>query len=133
MADVVHQDALRVTKKIIVSSPRALWRIRIRHKALRVTNTANFARTTRRWWRTWSRSSARKRRSWQPKALLWRTCNSSWRIAVIYLTSLLFLMLYSTNAELTRFCHADAAKLRSTLEGMEKGHASAMDGLNQQL
>jgi hypothetical protein len=42
-------------------------------------------------------------------------------------------MLYSTNAELTRFRHAEAAKLRSTLEGVEKGHAIAMDGLNQQL
>jgi hypothetical protein len=42
-------------------------------------------------------------------------------------------MLYSTNAGLTRFRHADAAKLKSTIEGMEKGHAIAMDGLNQQL
>jgi septal ring factor EnvC (AmiA/AmiB activator) len=42
-------------------------------------------------------------------------------------------VLYSTNAELTRFRHADVAKLRSTLEGVEKGHAIAMDGLNQQL
>jgi hypothetical protein len=42
-------------------------------------------------------------------------------------------MLYSTNAELTRFRHADAAKLKSTLEGVEKGHAIAMDELNQQL
>jgi hypothetical protein len=42
-------------------------------------------------------------------------------------------MLYSTNAELTRFRHADATKLKSTLEGVEKGHAIAMDGLNQQL
>jgi hypothetical protein len=55
------------------------------------------------------------------------------RIAVIYLTSLLSLILYSTNAELARFRHADAAKLKSTLEGMEKGHAIAMDELNQQL
>jgi septal ring factor EnvC (AmiA/AmiB activator) len=46
---------------------------------------------------------------------------------------LLSLTLYSTNAELTRFRHADAAKLKSTLEGVEKGHAIAMDGLNQQL
>jgi hypothetical protein len=42
-------------------------------------------------------------------------------------------MLYSTKAELIRFCHADAVKLKSTLEGVEKGHAIAMDGLNQQL
>jgi hypothetical protein len=42
-------------------------------------------------------------------------------------------MLYSTKAELTRFRHADATKLKSTLEGVEKGHAIAMDGLNQQL
>jgi hypothetical protein len=31
------------------------------------------------------------------------------------------------------FCHADAAKLKSTLEGVEKGHAIAMEGLQQQL
>jgi hypothetical protein len=31
------------------------------------------------------------------------------------------------------FCHADAAKLKSTLEGVEKGHAIAMEGLHQQL
>jgi hypothetical protein len=42
-------------------------------------------------------------------------------------------LLYSTKAELTRFRHADAAKLKATLEGVEKGHAIAMDGLNQQL
>jgi septal ring factor EnvC (AmiA/AmiB activator) len=42
-------------------------------------------------------------------------------------------MLYSTNAKRTRFRHADAAKLKSTLEGVEKGHAIVMDGLNQQL
>jgi septal ring factor EnvC (AmiA/AmiB activator) len=42
-------------------------------------------------------------------------------------------MLYSTKAELTKFRHADVAKLKSTLEGVEKGHAIAMDGLNQQL
>jgi hypothetical protein len=41
MANSIYYDALRVTRKIIVSSPRALWRIRIRHKALRVTNTSN--------------------------------------------------------------------------------------------
>jgi chromosome segregation ATPase len=40
---------------------------------------------------------------------------------------------YSINAELTKFRHADAAKLKSTLEGMKKGHAIAMDGLNEQL
>jgi hypothetical protein len=34
---------------------------------------------------------------------------------------------------LTKFRHADAAKLKSTLEGINKGHAIAMDGLNQQL
>jgi hypothetical protein len=32
---------------------------------------------------------------------------------------------------LTKFRHADAAKLKSTLEEMKKGHAIAMDGLNQ--
>jgi septal ring factor EnvC (AmiA/AmiB activator) len=42
-------------------------------------------------------------------------------------------MLIQSNAELTKFRHADAAKLKSTLEGVEKGHAIAMDGLNQQL
>jgi hypothetical protein len=42
-------------------------------------------------------------------------------------------MLNSTNAQLTRFRHTDATKLKSTLEGVEKGHAIAMDGLNQQL
>jgi hypothetical protein len=31
------------------------------------------------------------------------------------------------------FCHADAAKLKSTLEGVEKGHAIAMEGLQTQL
>jgi hypothetical protein len=31
------------------------------------------------------------------------------------------------------FCHADAAKLKSTHEGVEKGHAIAMEGLQQQL
>jgi hypothetical protein len=31
------------------------------------------------------------------------------------------------------FCHADAAKLKSTLEGVEKGHAIVMEGLQQQL
>jgi hypothetical protein len=31
------------------------------------------------------------------------------------------------------FRHADAAKLKSTLEGVEKGHAIAMEGLQQQL
>jgi hypothetical protein len=31
------------------------------------------------------------------------------------------------------FCHADAAKLKSTLEGVEKGHAIMMEGLQQQL
>jgi hypothetical protein len=55
------------------------------------------------------------------------------RIAVIYLNKFVFLYVYSTNAELTKFCHADAAKLKSTLEGMKKGHAIAMDGLNEQL
>jgi hypothetical protein len=30
------------------------------------------------------------------------------------------------------FCHADAAKLKSTLEGVEKGHAIVMEGLQQQ-
>jgi hypothetical protein len=29
--------------------------------------------------------------------------------------------------------HADAAKLKSTLEGVEKGHAIAMEGQQQQL
>jgi hypothetical protein len=42
-------------------------------------------------------------------------------------------MLYSSKAKLTRFYHADAATLKSTLEGVEKGHAIAMDGLIQQL
>jgi chromosome segregation ATPase len=42
-------------------------------------------------------------------------------------------LLYSTKADLTRFRHADAAKLKATLEGVEKGHAIAIDGLNQQL
>jgi hypothetical protein len=31
------------------------------------------------------------------------------------------------------FRHADAAKLKSTLEGVEKGHAIAMEGLQTQL
>jgi hypothetical protein len=31
------------------------------------------------------------------------------------------------------FRHADAAKLKSTLEGVEKGHVIAMEGLQQQL
>jgi hypothetical protein len=31
------------------------------------------------------------------------------------------------------FRHADAAKLKSTLEGMEKGHAITMEGLQTQL
>jgi hypothetical protein len=31
------------------------------------------------------------------------------------------------------FRHADATKLKSTLEGVEKGHAIAMEGLQQQL
>jgi hypothetical protein len=39
-------------------------------------------------------------------------------------------MLIQSNAEPTRFRHADAAKLKSTLEGVEKGHAIAMDELN---
>jgi septal ring factor EnvC (AmiA/AmiB activator) len=42
-------------------------------------------------------------------------------------------MLIQSSAELTKFHHADAAKLKATLEGVEKGHAIAMDGLNQQL
>jgi septal ring factor EnvC (AmiA/AmiB activator) len=54
------------------------------------------------------------------------------RIAVIYL-KFVFLYAYSIKAELTKFCHAEAAKLKSTLEGVEKGHAVAMDGLQQQL
>jgi hypothetical protein len=53
------------------------------------------------------------------------------RKAVIYLNKFIFLYAYSINAELTKFCHADAAKLKSTLEGVEKGHAIAMDGLNE--
>jgi hypothetical protein len=40
-------------------------------------------------------------------------------------------MIYSTNAELTRFRHADVVKLRSTLEGVEKGHVITMDRLNE--
>jgi hypothetical protein len=31
------------------------------------------------------------------------------------------------------FCHADVAKLESTLEGVRKGHAIAMEDLNTQL
>jgi hypothetical protein len=31
------------------------------------------------------------------------------------------------------FHHADAAKLKSTLEGVERGHAIAMEGLQKQL
>jgi hypothetical protein len=31
------------------------------------------------------------------------------------------------------FRHADAAKLKSTLEGVERGHAIAMEGLQKQL
>jgi hypothetical protein len=42
-------------------------------------------------------------------------------------------MLIQSNSELTKFRHADAAKLKYTLEGMKKGHAIAMDGLNEQL
>jgi glucose-6-phosphate-specific signal transduction histidine kinase len=37
-----------------------------------------------------------------------------------------------TNA-LQSFRHVDAAKLESTLEGVKKGHAIAMEGLNTQL
>jgi hypothetical protein len=55
------------------------------------------------------------------------------RIAVIYLNKFIFCYAYSINAELTKFRHADAAKLKSTLEGMKKGHAIAMDGLNELL
>jgi septal ring factor EnvC (AmiA/AmiB activator) len=77
--------------------------------------------------------SACRRRSWQPKALLWRIYSSSLRIAVIYLNRFVFFYAYSINAELTKFRHADAAKLKSTLEGMKKGHAIAMDGLKEQL
>jgi septal ring factor EnvC (AmiA/AmiB activator) len=39
----------------------------------------------------------------------------------------------SINAELTNLRHADAAKLKSIIEGMKKGHGIAMDGLNEQL
>jgi hypothetical protein len=39
---------------------------------------------------------------------------------------------YSTNVLLS-FCHADAAKLESTLEEVKKGHAIAMEGLTTQL
>jgi hypothetical protein len=35
-------------------------------------------------------------------------------------------MLIQSNAQLTKFRYADAAKLKSTLEGMKKGHAIAM-------
>jgi chromosome segregation ATPase len=42
-------------------------------------------------------------------------------------------MLIQSNAEPTKCRHADAAKLKSTLEGVEKGHAIAMEELNQQL
>jgi septal ring factor EnvC (AmiA/AmiB activator) len=52
---------------------------------------------------------------------------------VIYLNKFVFLYAYSINAELTKFRHADAAALRSKLEGVEKGHAIAMDGLNEQI
>jgi hypothetical protein len=55
------------------------------------------------------------------------------RAAVIYLNKFVFLYAYSINAELTQFCHADAAALRSNLDGVEKGHAIAMDGLYHQL
>jgi hypothetical protein len=41
-------------------------------------------------------------------------------------------MCYSSNA-LQSFRHADAAKLESTLKGVKKGHAIAMEGLNTQL
>jgi hypothetical protein len=34
---------------------------------------------------------------------------------------------------LQSFCHADAAKLESMLEGVKKGHAIAMEGLKTQL
>jgi hypothetical protein len=64
---------------------------------------------------------------------LWRICSSSLRIAVRDLNKFVLLYAYSINAELTKFRHADAAKLKSTLEGMKKGHAIAMDGLNEQL
>jgi hypothetical protein len=52
---------------------------------------------------------------------------------VIYLNKFVFLYAYSINAELTTFRHADAAALRSRLEGVEKGHAIVMDGLSEQL
>jgi hypothetical protein len=55
------------------------------------------------------------------------------RIAVIYLNKFVFLHAYLTNAEPTQFRHPDAAALRSKLEGVEKGHAIAMDGMNEQL
>jgi septal ring factor EnvC (AmiA/AmiB activator) len=55
------------------------------------------------------------------------------RIAVIFLNKFAFPYAYSINAKLTKFCHADAAKPKSTLERVEKGHAIAINGLNQQL
>jgi hypothetical protein len=45
-----------------------------------------------------------------------------------------FKYLYAIRSILCRyFHHADAAKLKSTLEGVEKGHAIVMEGLQQQL
>jgi hypothetical protein len=45
-----------------------------------------------------------------------------------------FKYLYTIRSILSlHFCHADATKLKSTLEGVEKGHAIAMEGLQQQL
>jgi hypothetical protein len=37
------------------------------------------------------------------------------------------------NNALLLFCHADVAKLESTLEGVRKGHVIAMEELNTQL
>jgi hypothetical protein len=45
-----------------------------------------------------------------------------------------FKYLYAIRSILcSHFRHADAAKVKSTLEGVEKGHAIAMEGLQQQL
>jgi hypothetical protein len=45
-----------------------------------------------------------------------------------------FKYLYAIRSILCLYVHhADAAKLKSTLEGVERGHAIAMDGLQKQL
>jgi hypothetical protein len=49
----------------------------------------------------------------------------SWTILSTFMLSDQYFCLY--------FRHADAAKLKSTLKGVERGHAIAMEGLQKQL